>query len=372
MRIIYYLTALFICISCSNDSKEEQSKTDLTTPESYQVIPLKWAKNFRIKVFKSYKEIELLSNNKVYQTFTISNHQKHTNSNQLHFKSPLTNIASASCVYTKMFEILDGLNTIKGIDQLKFQYSNNVVNYVKENDILEFGSGESLNTEELFILNPNVVFTWSSNQNNQQVNKLVKLGIPVVFASSYLESHPLARAEWIKFFALFIDKSSEADTYFNQIESQYLNLKSTNTTPQEFVLVNAPYSGQWYLPTGHSYMGNLLKDANFTLLLKDSLSSGAKAYTFEDVIIQHQHAKFWLNPSHYESLDQIKDTDTRFNQLDAFKEKQVYNATKRKREHGGNDYWEQGVIRPDLVLKDLIHIYKGDHTDSLYFFTKLD
>ena len=372
MRILFYFVLLTFSVGCTNETAKKPQASITSDVEAYELIPLKWAKNFRIKDYKTHKTVELLSNNTVYQTFSISNQDIKDSLEHPHFNVPLTKIASASCVYTKMIDILGGLHTIKGIDQLKFQYSPKIVNYVEANQILEFGSGETLNTEELFILNPDVLFTWNSNQNSQQVKKLIKLGIPVIFASSYLENHPLARAEWIKFFALFIDKYDDANSYFNQIESQYLALKSSSSSNQELALLNAPYSGQWYLPTGNSYMGNLLKDANFSIYLKDSMSSGAQAFTLEDIIANHQQAKVWLNPSHYESLSQIEETDSRFNQLNAFKQKHVFNATKRKRKNGGNDYWEQGVIRPDLVLKDLKHIYNGHSSDSLYFFTKLD
>lgn len=370
MRLITTFLLIFLCLSCSQNSpvQSQEPKQD----ESYQILPLKWAKNFRVKVYKTYKKVELLENNSVYQSVILSNTTQDLPPNLPHLKTPLTQIASASCVYTKIFEVLGALESIKGIDKLQFQFSDEIVTYVEKNHILEFGSGESLKTEDLFVLNPEVLFTWSSNQTNQQINKLIKLGIPVVFASSYLENHPLARAEWIKFFALFINKDAEAEQYFNSIESNYLRLKEKSTLKQELALVNAPYSGQWYLPTGNSYMGNLLKDANFKLHLQGSTSTGAKAFTLENIIANHENAKYWINPSHYESLSQIENTDTRFNQLNAFHQKNVYNAIKRKRLNGGNDYWEQGVLRPDLILKDLNHIYKGSPSDSLYFFTKLD
>ncbi len=373
MKLTYLsLILLLISFSCSDAPKETSTLEQATQKESFELVPLKWAKNFRIKKYQSHQVVELLNNGKIYQTFTISSSKTPVNGNTTHFKTPISNIASASCVYTKIFDELGVLNTIKGIDQLTFQYSSNVVDYVNSNNILEFHSGEGLKTEELFVLNPQVLFTWSSNQSNQQIKKLIKLGIPVIFASSYLENHPLARAEWIKFFSLFVDKLDEANAYFETIESKYLDLKKTQSSRQKLILLNAPYSGQWYLPTGHSYMGNLLKDSNFKLFLQDSTSTGAQAFTFEDVIAHHQNAEFWINPSFYESRSQILETDSRYNQLNAFNTNRVYNAIKRKRINGGNDYWEQGVIRPDLILKDLIHIYNEDHTDSLYFFTKLD
>lgn len=371
IRIAYAFLLVF-CLACTPNSNSQKEQTPTPQEESFKWLPLKWAKNFRVKEYKNYKQVELLQDNQVYQTFILSQQDQPTTSDVTRFKTPLKQIASASCVYTKMFEELGDLNRIKGIDKLQFQFSPSIVDYVESNNILEFGSGESLKTEDLFVLHPDVLFTWTSNQSNQQINKLVQLGVPVVFASSYLENHPLARAEWIKFFALFVDKLPQAEAYFNTIESNYLNIKKADNHPTEFVLVNAPYSGQWYLPTPNSYMGNLLKDANFKLQQTDSTSTGAKAFTLEHIIANNQNAKFWLNPSHYTSLNQIEETDSRFNQLKAFKENNVYNAIKRKRPNGGNDYWEQGVLRPDLILKDLQHIYNNHPSDSLYFFSKLD
>lgn len=371
MRPLFYLILAYFLLGCSSDHKP-QSNTTKPTELNFKEIPLKWAKNFKIKVYNDYTKVELLNNMEVYQEFILSSKKQDKQSTIPYFTTPVKSIASASCVYTKIFEELGELDKIKGIDHLHFQYSNTIVDYVKSNQILEFGSGESLNTEALFILKPDVIFTWSSNQSNQQINKLIKLGIPVIFASSYLENHPLARAEWIKFFALFVNQFEQSETYFDQIEKKYLAYKQPHTQKPELALINAPYSGQWYLPNGNSYMGHLLEDANFKLYLQDSLTTGAKAFTLETIIANHHQAKYWINPSHYESLSQIENTDTRFNQLESFKNKNVYNAIKRKRLKGGNDYWELGVLRPDLILKDLNHIYKGSPNDSLFFFTKLE
>ena len=35
----------------------------------------------------------------------------------------------------------------------------------------------------------------------------------------------------------------------------------------------------------------------------------------------------------------------------------VYNCDKRRVTGGGNDYWESGVVQPDVVLRDLIKIF---------------
>jgi iron complex transport system substrate-binding protein len=42
--------------------------------------------------------------------------------------------------------------------------------------------------------------------------------------------------------------------------------------------------------------------------------------------------------------------------LPLFSKGQVWNNRKRITEAGGNDYWESAVVRPDLLLKDLVSI----------------
>ena len=38
----------------------------------------------------------------------------------------------------------------------------------------------------------------------------------------------------------------------------------------------------------------------------------------------------------------------------------IYNNNARLTETGGNDYWESGVINPDVILKDIIVILHPD------------
>ena len=37
----------------------------------------------------------------------------------------------------------------------------------------------------------------------------------------------------------------------------------------------------------------------------------------------------------------------------------VWNDNSRQNAKGGNDFWESGVVRPDLILRDLIRILSG-------------
>ena len=34
----------------------------------------------------------------------------------------------------------------------------------------------------------------------------------------------------------------------------------------------------------------------------------------------------------------------------------VYNNNRRRTEAGGSDFWESGIVRPDIILQDLVTI----------------
>ena len=52
---------------------------------------------------------------------------------------------------------------------------------------------------------------------------------------------------------------------------------------------------------------------------------------------------------------------------------QVFNITKRLNSSGGNDYWEGGVMRPDMLLKDLVKIFHPNllPTEKLNWYEKI-
>ena len=47
----------------------------------------------------------------------------------------------------------------------------------------------------------------------------------------------------------------------------------------------------------------------------------------------------------------------KFADAKSVRDKTVYNNNLRITATGGNDYWESAVVRPDVVLRDLIHIF---------------
>lgn len=64
------------------------------------------------------------------------------------------------------------------------------------------------------------------------------------------------------------------------------------------------------------------------------------------------------------SLRELAEIVPKFMDTRPVREGRVYNNNRRTNPSGGNDYWESGVIHPDLILQDLIRIFHPELTDA--------
>jgi iron complex transport system substrate-binding protein len=233
-----------------------------------------------------------------------------------------------------------------------------------------------MNLERLVVLKPDLVMSYSVSGRQGQTKKIIELGIPVVINAEYLETHPLGRAEWIKFMAAFLDKESQANEVFSIIENNYLAAKElvSSELNQPTVLSGIVYNDAWFLPGGQNYASRILKDAGYRYLWEGDSTIGFLRLSFEAVYEKAKDADYWIGVGSFISLEDLKNADNRYALFKAFKDRNVYTYDVRKGEKGGSEFFELGYLRPDIILKDLIKIYRPelikDH--QLYFHRKLE
>ena len=60
--------------------------------------------------------------------------------------------------------------------------------------------------------------------------------------------------------------------------------------------------------------------------------------------------------------------------IPAIRNRMVFNNNRRQTPAGGSDFWESGVIRPDLVLHDLCAVFNPQAADTaeLYYYKRLE
>ena len=169
----------------------------------------------------------------------------------------------------------------------------------------------------------------------------------------------MGKAEWIRFFSLFYDLEESAAQFFHGIDSLY-NSRAALTHHLKYkprVLNGLPWKDTWYMAGGKSFAAQLIKDAGGHYLWQDNSSREAVPLDLESVYARAVEAEIWLNPGAASSLDELSSFDERFMDLKVIQNGMIFNNNARVNSSGGNDYWESGSVRPDLVLSDLIAVF---------------
>ena len=144
---------------------------------------------------------------------------------------------------------------------------------------------------------------------------------------------------------------------FSEIEMKYNSLATLGHEAAEKikVLTGNVFKGTWYMPGGNNYMARFFDDAGMDYLWKDNNQAGSLALSFESVVYKLSEAPVWINVN-VDSISRLIAAEARYSVFRAVKEHQVYSVSNRINSHGGNDFWESAVVRPDMVLSDLLAI----------------
>jgi len=283
---------------------------------------------------------------------------------------PLQNVVCLSTTHIGFLDALGVLSTVSGLSGSAYLTNSEVRKGIEEKRVHEVGYDRGLNYEMIVKLKPDVVFAYGvGSEVNAQINKLHDLGIPVVLVGEYLEQTPLGKAEWIKFFGAFYGKEEEADAIFMKIKSGYNSIKSSVSEEKvkPYVLTGLPFKDTWWMAGGRSNLAVLIEDAGGKFLWNENTSREAFPVSLEEVFLQAAKADFWINCGSVTKMDELMAFDARFSQLPAVKNSQVYNNNLRTSPGGGTDYWESGVVHPDLILKDLVKIFHPHISDDKDF-----
>jgi len=289
---------------------------------------------------------------------------------------PLNDLVCTSTTHIPLLDYLDESDKLIGFPSTDYVSSEKVRRRIDEGMVQDLGMDKSINLEKLIILKPDIVMGYTISSDFGQFKKVEELGIPVVINSEYLEKHPLGRAEWIKFMALFFNKEKEADSVFNFIEKQYLETRTLGSAAKEkpSVLSGVLYGDAWFLPGGDNYASRILKDANCLYLWQDDPSNGYLQLGFEAVYEKAHAADLWIGVGTFSTLEEIKNADYRYVRFKPFTQKSVYTYNARKGAKGGSEFMELGYLRPDIILKDLVKIAHPEMLPDyeLYFHKKLE
>ena len=288
---------------------------------------------------------------------------------------PIQKIIVTSTTHIPSLEMLGVENTLVAFPSLKYISSETTRERIDQGRVREIGKNQSLNTEVILDINPDVIIGFSVDGDLKTYKNLEKSGQKIIYNSDWTEKTPLGKAEWIKFFGALYDKKEKANLEFETIEDSYNKALKLAQKAQirPTILAGAIYENEWFLPQGDSWAALFLKEANGNYLWADTEGTGSLALSFETVLDKAKDADFWIGPAQYTSIDEIIKDNKNYKFFKAVETKNVYSFSTKKGKTGGVIYYELAPNRPDLVLKDIIKILHPELLPNyeLFFFEQL-
>jgi len=374
-QIVVYLILISI-IGCQKSTKNHNK----TTPASANAIHFaKGLALYKYDGFTLLKVTQPWPNSKQHFTYILKEKDGKIPDSLKQFpiiSVPIRSIVVTSTTHIPALELLGVENTLVGFPNTNYISSTKTRQLVAAKKVRDVGTNESLNTEVLLDLNPDLIVGFGIDNTNTVLDNLQKSGLKLILNGDWTEQSPLGKAEWIKFFGALYGLDAKANAIFNTIQKEYsqtLNLaKKAKSKPT--VLCGTMYQDQWHVPQGESWAAHFLSDSQSNYIWSNLKGTAAVPIPFEVVLEKAKDAQYWIALGNYTSLQQMLDSNPHYNQFSSFKNKKVYSYARKKGANGGILYFELSPTRPDLVLKDLIRIFHPElvPNHTLFFFSKLD
>ncbi|MCR5532401.1 MAG: ABC transporter substrate-binding protein [Paludibacteraceae bacterium] len=211
--------------------------------------------------------------------------------------------------------------------------------------------------------------------DNMEATRLEKLGIPTIYINEWQESSPLARAEWVRLLGALTGKLHEADSVFNEVEMKYKELKNHQSSiinhQSSKIVSGNNFRGTWYVPSGKNYLAYLFKDAGAEYPFYDDMRETSIPLTIEETLRYFHDADVWVGAGG-NSLAELAQLDEKHTWFKAYQNGRVYNWRKQRLPSGANNFWERGVVHPEEMLEDVIHILNNAPDSLLHFASYLE
>ena len=321
--------------------------------------------------FQFAKNISIEENN---ETITIksSGNTITFDKKELPIKTVMVETSSAIAYLNE----LNALNTVKGATDVDFIYNPKIAEGIADKTLLKIGSSNELFTEIILKNKPQLIIASSNPVLAKFHQQLEQNGIKILYLDEYKEQNPLGQVEYLKVFGKLFGKNTEAEKQVETVKNNYDSIKNIIQTKAQgnvSTIVNTMFGDVWYAPTNDLLQAKLIDDAKGNYIFKDKKGENSLSLTFEEVYTTGKSANYWINVTNVNSLAEMKASYPNYAWFDAFKKGNVYAYNKRMNAKGSNDYFEQGILRPDIILNDLGKIFYPSlfPTYDLYFYQQL-
>ncbi len=273
-------------------------------------------------------------------------------------RTPLNNVLLFATMHAELLGCLGVSHAVGGVCEPEYMTQQYIREGLENNTITDCGTSLNIDLERVVELSPSAVFVLP--YENGGYGKLDKLTYPLVECVEYMETSPLASAEWMRFYGRLLGCAAKADSLFDEVCHSYLSLRDSvaAVSPRPKLMCELKSSSAWYVPGGRSTMGVLYNDAGAHYLFSDNNGMGALPLAFETVLEKASSADIWL-------IKYGADTDkTRSSLLAEFEGYKYFKPFANGNIYACNlskkRFYEETPFRPDLLLRELVALFHPD------------
>lgn len=353
----------FLLTGCIKETRSDP-------PES---PPLHYASGFRFRTTGNFTELDLgvpgghRSFLLIPEGFDVADVKGKTI-----IRTPVHRVIVAGTTQVPWLEALGVQDRLIGFPDPGLIHSPQTASRVQAGQVKDVGGVSGMDAEQVLALQPDLVLAYPTISGTLE-QLLSGHGIPVISTSEMEEQHPLGRAEWIRLAGLFFGKQAKADSIFDAIAKSYQGLaeRGKGKTPAPVVMTGIPYGGNWFIPGGKHSAATLFRDAGFEYLWSDNGSNGILQLGFEAVYSRALKADHWIGVGHFRDLEGLVRYEERSRDFGPIRSGHVYTYSLDASAAVPNPYFEEAVLRPDLLLMDLVLIREGAPEEQLRYYRKI-
>ena len=277
-------------------------------------------------------------------------------------REPLHRIGTMSTVQVGFLYAIDAMNSLVAVCNPELIYT------PLKGDEIDLGDSMKPSAERALQAGLDMLLAVNYGQyDNLEAVRLEKLGIPLIYINEWQESSPLARAEWIRVVGALTGRLHEADSVFNEVEKKYKSLTGeAGLTAKLSIMSGNNFRGTWYVPSGKNYLAYLFKDAGADYPFYEDERETSIPLTIEETLRSFHDADVWVG-ANGNTLAELAELDEKHTWFKAYQNGRVYNWRKQTKAGGPNNFWERGVVHPEEMLEDVIHILNNAPDSLLHF-----
>lgn len=270
-------------------------------------------------------------------------------------RTPIQRAALTGSVHAALLIDLHADHCIAAMADTAYVVSPRIRQLVSEK-VQNIGSSLQPDLELLQAARPDALFV--SPFENAGHGSLERLNIPLIECADYMETSPLGRAEWMRFYGRLVGQEARADSLFEQVERAYLDVQRQMAkvkTPRPTVMCDLRTGATWYQPGGASTMGRFITDAGGQYLWADRNESGSLPLDLESVYARAAQADIWLvkyGQARSISYRQMAADCAQYQHFKPWKTKHIWACNTFK-----TPFYEEVPFHPERLLIELAAIF---------------